>query len=106
LGDARDAPALRGQLTVARAVSLERGSRTVGLEAVELDDEALLRPSEVRCRVRIERLVDEGPGQVVGLEESEEAAFEVVRGGGRDDPVFFDEPLELRGSGAFGVALR
>jgi hypothetical protein len=45
--DAHDAPALGREGAVAGAVSFEPRAGAVGLEAVELDDEALCRPPEV-----------------------------------------------------------
>ena len=64
----------------------------MGLEAVGLDDEALLGPAEVG-RDAVEALVDERPWQFVGIEEGEEAALEPASGVGRDDAVFLGEPL-------------
>jgi len=99
--DTGDTPAFAHQAAVTGAVSLERLARAVRLEAVELDDEALVRPSEVG-REGVDAFVDEWPGQFVGIEEGQEATFEVARGGRRDDPVVFDEPFEVGGSGRRG----
>jgi len=76
----------------------------VGLEAVELDDQALVGPSEVG-RDRVVALVDERPWQFAGIDEGEKAAFEVVRRGGRDDPVVLNEPFEVGRAGAPWIAV-
>jgi hypothetical protein len=46
-GDADAAPAVDGERAVAGAIGLEGGVGVVGLAAVELDDEALLRPGAI-----------------------------------------------------------
>jgi hypothetical protein len=73
----------------------------VGREAVELDDEAVGGPPEVGLE-RVQVLVDEGPWQLVGIEEGQEAALEAAPGGGLDHPAFLDEPFEVRRAGALG----
>jgi hypothetical protein len=52
-GDAEYAPALDLESTVARAVALEGLPGSMGLVAIELDDERMLRPSEVRFGIRV-----------------------------------------------------
>jgi len=42
----------------------------------------------------VELLVDEGPGQVLGIDEGEEAALERASGGRGVDAVFLDEPRD------------
>jgi hypothetical protein len=60
LVEERDAPALGEEPAIACAVSLERLARAVGVEPVDLDDEALGRPSEVGGD-GVMALVDERP---------------------------------------------
>jgi hypothetical protein len=106
--DPQDAPALGVEGAVAGAVALERGSRRMGLVAVELDDEALPAPGEVgfdlRRLVEVDLLVDEWPGEALGFEERQEAAFELASAGGRLDAVQLDQPSQGRSPRPPGVA--
>src|SRR4051794_39833682 len=69
----------RRELAIAETVGLERLAAAVGMPAVELDDEAVLRPDEVRL-IPIDDVVGHGARQVVVVEEGEEGPFEGALG--------------------------
>jgi hypothetical protein len=82
-GDAHDTPARGLEDAVSFAVALESGASAVCFVAVELDDEALFSPEEVRldpAAGEVEVPVDGRAGKVVGIEEGEEARFELLAG--------------------------
>jgi hypothetical protein len=76
----------------------------VGLEAVELDDEALIRPSEVGVLRGVDGLVDEGTGQAFGIEKGEEPPLDLAAGGGLDDAALLEKAFDVRNAGASRVA--
>jgi hypothetical protein len=76
----------------------------VRLEAVGLDDEALLGPAEVGLDVA-EALVHERPGKVLGIEEGEEQALELGPRARRSDALRFEHPADRRRAGASRVAV-
>jgi hypothetical protein len=75
-------------------VALEGLSRRVRLVTVELDDELLRAPGEVGL-VAVDRDVRQWPGQVLGVEEGEEAAFEAASEVRLDDAALIDEPSDV-----------
>jgi hypothetical protein len=74
IGDAERAEPLRKHDLIALAVALEGVAVAVGVPAVELEDEVVLRPERVGF-VAVERHVRERLGEPGLFDELEEAAF-------------------------------
>jgi hypothetical protein len=95
VGDANDAVALREQVTVSGAVLLERPGGLVGLAAVELCDETLLRPQGVDG-VGADAFVDLRAFEVVRVEEGEEGDLELASRERAAEVVLVDDLPECR----------
>ena len=89
-GDAHHGVPGHGEHPIAGAVAFERGPRGVTGVAVELDDDALLAPQAVDLDA-LDENVDLRPGQATGIEEGEEAVFELAPGDRLADPAFFED---------------
>jgi hypothetical protein len=83
-GEAQDAPAEALQGRVFAAIGCEGGFGVVGVPAVELDDEPVLRPTEVDLEAWVvgdgKDVVDQPLGEIDGADEVQEPGLEVAAG--------------------------